>query len=270
MPDDLLSLPRELRDMIIELVLDAHAEPPKRPRIYNTRRNDSGTRTALRVFDRPPTLPAFKQYNAYGLLLTNQQLHDETNDRLHQLPPLYSLDLMMMGNNARELRPTWICCPVRSTGPIESVSINVRDAWDTPELYLERLRDTLLDLDCFSALLVYIVRICCPGEWVKTVKLNLEIPSEGYRNLSIDDFQMGYFGGPAYRLSELPPRTLGKFRNNQNEVLRILAYQYTFASLSVPEDLLDAGYTVWWDWEEELDNLIITVDGYQKAELARW
>jgi hypothetical protein len=100
-------------------------------------------------------------------------------------------------------------------------------------------------------------------------QLRTTAPSWCYRGLYRSRC-LGYFGGPAYRLSELRPGTLRIFRNNQNEILRILAYQYTFASLSVPEDLLDAGYTVWWDWEEELDDLIITVDGYQEAELARW
>jgi hypothetical protein len=98
----LLSLPRELRDQIIEHVVLFHKAPPQDPTRLQSRVESSGDGT-LR-------LPALSQetYNASGLLGTSRQIRDETRYRLSQLNPPYSLDVMI-GDN--ELWPTWTCCP---------------------------------------------------------------------------------------------------------------------------------------------------------------
>ncbi|KAF2627319.1 hypothetical protein BU25DRAFT_61314 [Macroventuria anomochaeta] len=114
----LLSLPREIRDQIIEQVLLFRKEPPQDPAHDNESRQDAIGQGALR----PPTiLPS--TYNALGLLETNIQLKDETQSRLEQLNLSYSLDVMVVDN---ELWPTWTCCPSRVPGPIDTVNVSLR------------------------------------------------------------------------------------------------------------------------------------------------
>jgi hypothetical protein len=114
----LLSLPREVRDQIIEDVIRFRKEPPKDPTFDAELRQDATNTNALR----PPTLSP-KIYNAFGLLGTNHQLRYETQHRLQQLKIPYSLDVMIVDN---ELWPNWTCCPSRATGSIDEVAVSLR------------------------------------------------------------------------------------------------------------------------------------------------
>lgn len=113
----LLSLPRELRDQIIEHVIRSHRLPPRDPTHDPEQRGGSPAGT-LRIPELSP-----KTYNAAGLLATNAQLRDETHTRLSQLDLAYSLDVMVVGN---ELWPTWTCCPSRVSGPINRIDVSLR------------------------------------------------------------------------------------------------------------------------------------------------
>lgn len=114
----LLSLPREIRDQIIEKVLLFRKEPPQDPAHDTELRQGAIGRGALRP---PVTSPS--TYNALGLLGTNVQLRDETQGRLEQLDLSYSLDVMVVDS---ELWPTWTCCPSRVPGPIDMVNVSLR------------------------------------------------------------------------------------------------------------------------------------------------
>lgn len=114
----LLSLPREIRDQIIEHVIFFRKKPPKNPAHETESRQNLTGQDALR----PPTISS-RIYNASGLLGTNTQLRDETQNRLRQLKLAYSLDVMVVDN---ELWPTWTCCPARISDPIDRVNISLR------------------------------------------------------------------------------------------------------------------------------------------------
>lgn len=114
----LLSLPRELRDQIIDHVLSSCIKPPDDPTNDAQLRRDVIEQGALR----PPVITP-RTYNALGLLGTNVQLKTETQSRLVQLKQLYSLDVMVVEN---ELWPTWTCCPLRTLGPVDHVSVTLR------------------------------------------------------------------------------------------------------------------------------------------------
>jgi hypothetical protein len=114
----LLSLPRELRDQIIEHVVLFRKAPPEDPAQCLQSRVESSGGGTLRLPSRSQ-----ETYNASGLLRTSRQIRDETRHRLRQLNPPYSLDVMI-GDN--ELWPTWTCCPIRSSGPIDTVNVTLR------------------------------------------------------------------------------------------------------------------------------------------------
>ena len=114
----LLSLPREIRDQIIENVILYRKEPPYDPAHDVQSRQDPVEQGGLR-----PPLVSSKIYNATGLLGTNAQLRDETQNRLDQLRPTYSLDVMVVDN---ELWPTWTCCPCRASRPVDEIKVSLR------------------------------------------------------------------------------------------------------------------------------------------------
>jgi hypothetical protein len=114
----LLSLPREIRDQIIGYVVLSSREPPKNPAHETESRLDHTGQDALR----PPRISP-KTYNTSGLLNTNTQLRDETQDRQRRLKVTYTLDVMVVDH---ELWPTWTCCPARTSGPIDKVRITLR------------------------------------------------------------------------------------------------------------------------------------------------
>lgn len=114
----LLSLPREIRDQIIEYVVLCDNKPPRNPAHETEPRLNHTGQDALR----PPKISS-KTYNASGLLGTNTQIRDETQDRLRQLKLTYTLDVMVVDH---ELWPTWTCCPARTSGLIDRVEITLR------------------------------------------------------------------------------------------------------------------------------------------------
>ena len=261
MPRHLLSLPRELRDIILELVISAHAEPPSRPTLDDAARKASVATNCLQ-------LPISQQYSAYGLLLTNRQLHQETKTRLRQLPTAYSLDVMMV--NRKELWPTWTCCPARSTEPIDSISINVRDTRDKPALFLKRLSNVLLDKPSFAALLEYTASVCCPGHRIRVVKLNLHTPTVSERAPHINTVKLDWLGWRANAIKQMYPRMSPEdVMNNEGLALRLLTYRMTFFLLSVPVTILELDGMGWTSWVRELDEIVITVDGDGKASLIK-
>lgn len=114
----LLSLPHEIRDQIIDYVVLSSREPPKKPAHETGARLNHTGQGALR----PPKISP-KTYNTSGLLGTNTQLRDETQDRLRRLKMTYTLDVMVVDH---ELWPTWTCCPAQTSGPIDKVKITLR------------------------------------------------------------------------------------------------------------------------------------------------
>jgi|SRR5690242_6862644 len=112
----LLSLPRELRDQIIEYVLLSHGKPPLDPTNDLELRQSATGQGSLR----PPNT---RLYGASGLLAANSQLRHETYTRLSQLNVPYSLDVMVVDH---ELWPTWTCCPSRAPGQIDKVNVSLR------------------------------------------------------------------------------------------------------------------------------------------------
>ncbi|KAJ4990890.1 hypothetical protein SVAN01_03679 [Stagonosporopsis vannaccii] len=112
----LLSLPREIRDQIIEHVLLSHEKPPLDP----ANEVDSRQNTTRQGSLRPPNM---RLYSASGLLGVNSQLRYETQTRLSQLNVPYSLDVMVVDN---ELWPTWTCCPMRAPDRIDRIDVSLR------------------------------------------------------------------------------------------------------------------------------------------------
>lgn len=130
----LLSLPREIRDQIIEYVLVSSREPPRNPAHETESRLNHTGQDALR----PPKI-SHETYNTSGLLGTNTQLRDETHDRLRGLRVTYTLDVMVVDH---ELWPTWTCCPSRTSGPIDKVRINLRFFSNTNDPYMVHVART--------------------------------------------------------------------------------------------------------------------------------
>lgn len=114
----LLSLPRELRDQIIEYVVLSRIEPPLGPSHEVQLSQDVPVEGALRLPKK-----SSRTYNATGLLGANGQLRDETQDCLSHLKLTYSLDVMVVNN---ELWPTWTCCPFRAPGAVDAVDVSLR------------------------------------------------------------------------------------------------------------------------------------------------
>lgn len=114
MYSSLLLLPRELRDQIIDYVVLLHKEAPDPTDDLQIRKD--ATEGTLRP-------PSASPYTASALLGANVQLRNETKDRLSQSHVPYSLDVMVVGN---ELWPTWICCPARAFGSIDTIHVSLR------------------------------------------------------------------------------------------------------------------------------------------------
>lgn len=114
----LLSLPREIRDQIIEHVIRFRTEPPSDPEHDVQLRQDASGQGTVR-----PQILSPRIYNALGLLGTNIQLKTETDNCLQRLNQPYSLDVMVADH---ELLPTWTCCPPRSRGSIDTVVVSLR------------------------------------------------------------------------------------------------------------------------------------------------
>ncbi|KAF2498236.1 hypothetical protein BU16DRAFT_615311 [Lophium mytilinum] len=133
----LLSIPQELRDNIIELVLSsARLAPPTISSAETTRctpatSGESGSPDS--GFMSWPYGPSHVwleksvyRSNSYPLSLTNHQLADETAAALRRLSLLslrYELDVMIA--NERDLLPTWLSVPVLAT-KLDVVNVTFR------------------------------------------------------------------------------------------------------------------------------------------------
>lgn len=134
MSSQLLSLPRELRDQVIEHVILFRKKPPKNPAHETESRLNLAGQGALR----PPAISR-KTYTASGLLGTNAQLRTETQDRLKQLKVTYMLDVMVVDH---EIWPTWTCCPARVSGPLDGVNITLRFFSNANDPYMVQVART--------------------------------------------------------------------------------------------------------------------------------
>lgn len=264
MSSRLLSLPRELRDIILEFVISAHVEPPRHPESDDTPRKASVGSNCLRI----PVLPPAEQYATHGLLLTNRQLHHETKTRLRR-PTAYFLDVMMV--NDKELWPTWTCCPARSKESIAFIGINVRETRDRPALYLKRLHNILLNKASFTGLVEYIADICCPGHQIRKLGLNLLIPTSPERAPHVSTVQLDWFGwqGRFIQRDMRPVMSKEDIMNNESLALRLLAYRMAFFLLSVEITVSELNRVGFKPWAGGFDKKVIIVDGDKRAELER-
>lgn len=129
MSSSLLKLPREIRDLIIDLVVTDRRQPPRDSRDVpeSSRRTIQtweyrswvGLQDILFETDQPHA-------SASGLLCASQQLNRETLESLDRRPQAeraYSLDLMFVAE--RELWPTWTYVPVQSRS-IDQLDVDIR------------------------------------------------------------------------------------------------------------------------------------------------
>lgn len=123
----LLTIPREIRDQILELVIFSHRAPPKSPTeppqerasLDNPRRFSSWSYGPENVkYDQQDIVP-----NSLSLLLVNRQLSAETKSTLERFPISYYLDVMIV--NEQELHPTWLSVPAFSNR-IDNVVVTFR------------------------------------------------------------------------------------------------------------------------------------------------
>jgi hypothetical protein len=284
----LLSLPRELRDIIIEVVLLARVEPPPSPAADPTPRTDVSTTCSLRL----PILPPQVQYSAYGLLLTNNQLHLETKDRLLRLPSPYALDVMLLGDEDHydELWPTWLCCPSRGLEKIDVVEITVRNFSSDNVPYLVRLAAICGFADfripaksgasSICDLLDSVVSTCTSksgtaGRSIGTIKINLEAPSvfDEFPK-EVDAWKMAalwdvYLGDEYFLRSEIlsfGTDSKDYRRNNYPMSLRLLIYR-VIAAIENQKDW-NATLRPFGVAGSEIGAMTFTVDGHDKAGLS--
>jgi hypothetical protein len=123
----LLTLPRELRDMIIDFVL---ASPSKRP--CDSPQNDEQPRTDWDEYTQIPTERSAYRTTSFGLLTANMQLSCETRQRIESMrcKPVHQLDVMVV--NGKEFLPTWINVPSLKSTRIEELQVTFR-IFGTPE-----------------------------------------------------------------------------------------------------------------------------------------
>jgi hypothetical protein len=113
----LLSLPQEVRDQILDLVLIAQSPPPRGP-------CDKQERQPTCDFRYHVSLEAYKP-NATGLLLTNHQLSAETKQNIQRKKDLaFRLDVMVV--QERELWPTWTSIPCSNLNLVDTVKVTFR------------------------------------------------------------------------------------------------------------------------------------------------
>lgn len=127
----LLSLPRELRDTIIDYVVtsqrrdppialegDTDSESAERVQFEDTYWKEIGN---LVYFEKSPA--AF-QPSFGGLLLACQQLHAETLERASKFDVPYVLDILIV--NEEKIWVTWLSMPWKRLPIIDKLKINVR------------------------------------------------------------------------------------------------------------------------------------------------
>ncbi|KAH7110114.1 hypothetical protein B0J11DRAFT_586338 [Dendryphion nanum] len=139
----LLALPREIRDQIIEQVIQTTASPPS---VACTGNDDDASRRPCYdfLFDPYPPSPSARkrsdvQYlvlpkhylpNINGLLLANHQLYCEALSRLNAMDQPYTLDIKIV--NTTELWPTWICIPASNKRRISNVTATIQAVGKVP------------------------------------------------------------------------------------------------------------------------------------------
>lgn len=128
----LISIPEELRDHIVELVLTNERDQPSateaqhsdRAAITRTSREGTlswgdGPKNVL--YETTPTIPS-----SHGLLLVNKHLHKQTTQALSRLFPHgldYKLDVLFL--NESILHPTWLSVPARRN-QINTINVTIR------------------------------------------------------------------------------------------------------------------------------------------------
>ncbi|KAF1968508.1 hypothetical protein BU23DRAFT_558405 [Bimuria novae-zelandiae CBS 107.79] len=126
----LLSLPRELRDIIIDEVVTSERRSP--PIASNDKDFGGGERTQFEdtYWKEVGNLIYFeKRASAFqptfgGLLLTCRQLRTETLERASKADVPYVLDLLIV--NEEKIWATWLLMPATRPSMIENLKINVR------------------------------------------------------------------------------------------------------------------------------------------------
>lgn len=145
----LLTLPREIRDKILELVICDERAPPPNPTAASSDRtllNDIECRSWHygpwhNKYEGQGPNGAYTT-NSIALLLANRQLSAETQDALERLPTTYSYGLDVMFVDEKELWPTWVSVPALSPR-VDSVVATFRifGTWDGEGRFPFRLGD---------------------------------------------------------------------------------------------------------------------------------
>ncbi|KAH6642046.1 hypothetical protein C7974DRAFT_94380 [Boeremia exigua] len=231
----LSSLPREIRDQIIDYVILSCKDPPHDPAHDVQSREDAVGQGALRL----PIL-SLRTYNAFGLLGTSSQLRAETQDRLNRLRLTYSLDVMVVDN---ELWPTWICCPTRAFGPVDTVKVSLRFFSKPNDPYMVHVARTVwailrgrtwtnTSLHPLAALFLHIHDVCVQSDQNNT---------NAIKTLCFDAATTNHLDhivtmGPSESLSGVELKSLfGKHRSLWNSFRSIR--QYPFSGSGGPERL---------------------------------
>ncbi|KAJ8117304.1 hypothetical protein OPT61_g1464 [Boeremia exigua] len=223
----LLSLPREIRDHIIEYVILSCKELPEDPAHDVQPRDDAPGQGALRL---PIISP--QTYSAAGLLATNHQLRDETHNRLQQIKLSYVLDVMVVDN---ELWPTWICCPSQAPGMIDTIRISLRFFSKPNDPYMVHVARTFwailqgrasinTTLHPLAALFLHIRQVCVrPGSKDADVVKTLCFDTSTMNSLNHIATM-----APSQSLSRLELKSLfGKHRSLWNSFRSIHQYPFT-------------------------------------------
>ena len=109
----LCSIPREVRDKILEYVIFSHRAPPGDPNDLPQDRiefhdKDRPWRDSCIKYERQSVVPS-----SLSLLLVNRQLSAETRSALDRVPTSYHLDVILF--NGKELWSTWLSVPELSS-----------------------------------------------------------------------------------------------------------------------------------------------------------
>lgn len=116
----LLSLPREIRDIIIDLVLASPSAKQAQETHYRrplTLFNSAKIRNRIHI-------PIAQYPSGLNLLGTCRQLHAEAKECACRLNLPYTLDLLIA--NETYIFPTWLSCPPRTSDTISEVHVNFR------------------------------------------------------------------------------------------------------------------------------------------------
>lgn len=162
----LLSLPREIRDCIIDYVIVSQRKPP-------TGRDDDPSERDLRIqfedtywkeignliyFENSPTAfrPAFG-----GLLLACQQLRAETLEQASKVDVPMILDVLVV--NEEKIWVTWLSLPAHTGRMIEKLDIHYRYQYDGQEQLEETPNTNKWTLDFTTQLRYLLYRIMAVG-----------------------------------------------------------------------------------------------------------